>query len=106
LFQFTLSIGLAYILWLVPHYPFGMKVASVFAILWSLSTLGGLLDGRSSALSWELLRLSLSSLLGLAIAFLLGYTFLGIFFSLFMLSGILWISLKYSTFQANTSVFS
>jgi ABC-type multidrug transport system ATPase subunit/sterol desaturase/sphingolipid hydroxylase (fatty acid hydroxylase superfamily) len=57
-----------YVLWLRDHHPFWMLSAASAIILWSLSTIGGLLDGRRSSVRDELLRLAATAVLGAAIA--------------------------------------
>jgi alkylglycerol monooxygenase len=56
-----------YVLWLRDHHPLWVLAAASLVILWSLSTIGGLLDGRPGAVGWELCRLAVTALLGTAI---------------------------------------
>jgi sterol desaturase/sphingolipid hydroxylase (fatty acid hydroxylase superfamily) len=67
--QFALTAGFAmYVLWLRDAHPFWMLAASSAVILWSLSTIGGLLDGRAASPRRELLRLAATAALGAALA--------------------------------------
>lgn len=56
-----------YVLWLRDNHPLWLLAAASVVILWSLSTIGGLLDGRPSAVRWELLRLAATGALGAVI---------------------------------------
>lgn len=64
------GVMLAFSLWVIwnrEHHPFWLLACGSAAILWSLSTLGGLLDGRQYAGRWEALRVVYTSALLVAI---------------------------------------
>lgn len=66
--QFALTVGLALdVLWLRDRHPKALLIAAAALILWSLSTLGGLLDGRRAAPAQERLRLGATAALGAAL---------------------------------------
>jgi len=67
-FGATLAFSL-WILWLRDQHPAWVLVSASLVILWSLSTIGGLLDGREGASKWEGLRLACTAGLGAFIAF-------------------------------------
>jgi alkylglycerol monooxygenase len=76
--QFVATVVFAlYVMWLREQHPFSMLLASSAVILWALSTLGALLDGRAGASGRELLRLAATSLLGAAIAAAPGHAIAG-----------------------------
>lgn len=63
--QFSCTLLLAlFILWLRDDHPFSLLCASSALVLWSLSTLGGLLDGRDGAARSEVLRLLATAAFG------------------------------------------
>lgn len=77
--QFVLTVGLALeVLWLRDQHPMGLLVAASALILWSLSTLGGLLDGRLAAPGWERLRLLATAMLGAVLCASSAYRALGL----------------------------
>ena len=65
-FTATLAFAL-WLMWLRDEHPQWLLVASAFANLWGLSTIGGLLDGRARAARSELARLVGTAALGVAI---------------------------------------
>ena len=76
--QFTLTVVFAmYVLWLRDEHPFWMHVASAAVVLWSCTTLGGLLDGRPAAEQVELLRLVVTVAFGLGLAAVPAYLAVG-----------------------------
>lgn len=67
-FSFSATLVFAlWVLWLRDQHPQWLLVASSLAILWGLSTIGGLLDGRARAARSEAARLGGTALLGVAI---------------------------------------
>jgi hypothetical protein len=65
-FTMTLAFGV-YLLWLRDQHPTWILIAGAFVILWGLSTLGGLLDGRDGARTREGLRVTATLALGTVI---------------------------------------
>ena len=77
--QFAITLALAvFVLWLRDRHPFSLLVASAALILLSLSTIGGLLDGRRACLRDEMLRLAAMAVLGLGYARLWDHAELGL----------------------------
>ncbi|MDI1449983.1 sterol desaturase family protein [Polyangium sp. 6x1] len=66
-FAATLAFAL-YLLWLRDRHPFWQLAAGALVVLWGLSTIGGLLDGRDGAAKREGVRVAATAALGLAIA--------------------------------------
>lgn len=64
---FTL-VGGAWILWLRARHSFGVLMLGAIVVLWSLTSLGALLDGRAHARKLEALRVAITSVL-VAVAF-------------------------------------
>lgn len=63
----TLALSL-FVLWSKDKLPLWFLTAASFAILWGLSTLGGLLDGRRGAERLEVLRVVYTLAIGLALS--------------------------------------
>jgi len=77
--QFAITLALAvFVLWLRDRHPFSLLVASAMVILVSLSTIGGLLDGRRACVRDEMLRLAATAVLGLGYARLWDHVDLGL----------------------------
>lgn len=63
--QSALTVAFAvYVLWLREQHPMALLVPASAAILWSLSSVGGLLDGRPDAARREIARLGATAVLG------------------------------------------
>ena len=67
-----------YVLWLRDEHPLWLLSAASLAVLWSLSTLGGLLDGRANCARDELARLAVTLVLGGTMAALSRYLGVGL----------------------------
>jgi sterol desaturase/sphingolipid hydroxylase (fatty acid hydroxylase superfamily) len=65
-FSATLVLAL-WVLWLRDEHPQWLLVTAALVIFWSLSTIGGLLDGRARATGHEIARLVGAAALGVAI---------------------------------------
>lgn len=99
--QFTLPILLIFTLWVLPDFPFALKIWASVLILWSLSTLGGFLDGRSSSFVGELLRLIFSAILGAWILVNSNYSWMGYGLLIFASIGLFWLLFYRKPIQEN-----
>jgi len=91
--QLTLTVALAlYVLWLRDAHPFWLLVAASLVILASISTLGGLLDGRASCARHELWRLGGAAALGGAMACVPRYAPLGAAVLVVAAGSALWVA--------------
>lgn len=98
--QFAATLGLAlYVLWLRDQHPLWMLLASASLVLWSLSTLGRLLDGRRGAPGGEWARLSVALVCGLALAAHPVYQIAGVCLTLATVTGMVWLALARQTFR-------
>ena len=64
-FGATLAFSL-FVLWKREEHPAWVLVSASIVVLWGLSTIGGLLDGREGAARWEGVRVACTAALGVA----------------------------------------
>jgi len=78
LVQFAVTLALsAYVLWLREQHTFAVLALAAVAVLFSLSTIGGVLDGRPRAATWELARHVVFAVVGIALMGIAGYEVVG-----------------------------
>ena len=86
----TLALAL-YVLWLRDEHPLWLLVSASLTVLWSLSTLGGVLDGRARCARHELARLAATMALGAAMASVPRYAGVGVAVLLVALGSAAWV---------------
>jgi hypothetical protein len=90
-FMATLLFAL-FVLWTQDRHSFTILVASSSMIIWSISTIGGLLDNRRDCIYREMLRLTGTVVLGISLVALPGYDMAGLYLATVGLCGGIWLA--------------